>query len=268
MCHEPDAHPPGLPPGIRRAPIAGGALETHELVLSTADGNRLRAFAARPSVATRRGVLIFPDWRGLSVFYEELALRLAEAGYEAIAFDYFGRTAGTDPHPAEFDQMPHIAAVSPATVALDAAAAAAYLRSPAAGEVGELATIGFCFGGRHSLLQSLPDASTGPHAIVAFYGQLGPDPAGRPGPLAAADGFVRPILGLYGGADGSIPVGQVEELDRTLTRTGLSHELHVYPRATHSFFDRRRSEFAEEAEDAWRRLLDFLGHHVPPASAG
>ena len=52
------------------------------------------------------GVVILPDVRGLYRFYEELALRFAERGHAAIAFDYFGRTAGVDKRPDDWDYMP------------------------------------------------------------------------------------------------------------------------------------------------------------------
>ena len=65
-----------------------------DLVLEAADGNRFAAFAAMPEEPGRVGVVILPDVRGLYRFYEELALRFAERGYAAVAFDYFGRTAG------------------------------------------------------------------------------------------------------------------------------------------------------------------------------
>ena len=39
-------------------------------------------------------MVILPDVRGLYRFYEELALRFAERGIAAVAFDYFGRTGG------------------------------------------------------------------------------------------------------------------------------------------------------------------------------
>ena len=97
--------------------MAGGALETRDLVLTAPDGNRLRAFEARAPHPTGGGVVIFPDWRGLGQFYEELAMRFAEAGYDAVAFDYFGRSAGTDPHPADFDQTPHLAKTTPEGIA-------------------------------------------------------------------------------------------------------------------------------------------------------
>ena len=48
-------------------------------------------------------MLILPDVRGLFTFYEELALRFAEAGVAALAIDYFGRTAGTAARGADFD---------------------------------------------------------------------------------------------------------------------------------------------------------------------
>ncbi len=265
MCHEPNSGPPDLPSDLRPVPIAGGAIETHDLVLTASDGNRFRAFEARAAQPKGAGIVIFPDWKGLGHFYEELAMRFAETGYDAIAFDYFGRTAGPEPHPQDFDQMPHVSKTTPETVALDAAAAADHLR--AGGRVRVLAALGFCFGGRHALFQELPDSSIQPAAVVSFYGSLGPDRSGAPGPLAVADRFMRPLLGNYGGRDDGIPVAQVEELDRVLTAAGVPHDLKIYPRATHSFFDRRRDEFREEADDAWRRTLGFLEQSLTPPSA-
>ncbi len=46
------------------------------------------------------------------------------------------------------------------------------------------------------------------------------------------------------------------------TEAGLDHEIHVYPGAPHSFFDRRYEEHAEACEDAWRRMLGFLERHL------
>ena len=57
------------------------------------DGNSFAAFA-RADEPAEVGVVILPDVRGLYRFYEELALRFAERGIAAVAFDYFGRTAG------------------------------------------------------------------------------------------------------------------------------------------------------------------------------
>jgi carboxymethylenebutenolidase len=68
-----------------------------------------------------------------------------------------------------------------------------------------------------------------------------------------------PLLGLFGGADGNIPQEQVDAFDRALTDAGVEHEIHVYPGAPHSFFDRRQEDYAEASADAWERILGFLG---------
>lgn len=81
---------------------------SHEdLVLAAADGNRFAAFLATPDDEPKAGVVILPDVRGVHRFYEELALRFAERGYAAIAIDYFGRTAGIEKRPNDWDYMTH-----------------------------------------------------------------------------------------------------------------------------------------------------------------
>ena len=86
MCFDLDSAPP--------IPVIAGAAVSHERVtLGADDGNTFAAFVAEPEDPTRVGIAILPDVRGLYRFYEELALRLAERGYAAVAFDYFGRTA-------------------------------------------------------------------------------------------------------------------------------------------------------------------------------
>ena len=96
MCFDLDSRPP-------ITPIAGGAMDHEHLTLTCADGNQLAAFRARASAPTGAGILILPDVRGLHPYYEELALRFAEAGVDAVAIDYFGRTAGVEPRDADFE---------------------------------------------------------------------------------------------------------------------------------------------------------------------
>src|ERR671920_576193 len=101
MCFDLDSRPP-------IAPIAGGALDSTELTLEAADGNRFRAFRARATTSSGAGMIILPDVRGLHPYYEELALRFAEVGVDALAIDYFGRTAGASPRGDAFEHMPHV----------------------------------------------------------------------------------------------------------------------------------------------------------------
>jgi carboxymethylenebutenolidase len=81
---------------------------------------------------------------------------------------------------------------------------------------------------------------------------------GAPAPLEVAPDIRCPVLGLFGGTDEAIPPDQVEAFDRALGQGGIEHEIHVYPGAPHSFFDRKYDEHAEACEDAWRRVLGFL----------
>src|SRR6187399_3731982 len=110
MCFELDSSPP-IPV------IAGAAVSHDDLVLEARDGNRFAAFLATPEEPSGIGVVILPDVRGLYRFYEELALRFAERGHAAVAFDYFGRTAGADKRDDEFPYPDHVAQTTPETIA-------------------------------------------------------------------------------------------------------------------------------------------------------
>src|SRR4029453_19513659 len=140
--HDDDSAPP-----IPR--IVGAAVSHDDLVLEAADGNRFAAFAATPDRPARAGVVVLPGVRGLVRFYEELALRFAERGIAAVAFDYFGRTAGVERRGEDFEYRPHVDQTTPQGVQADVAASIAYLREHGARKI---FTVGFRFGGpRHSL---------------------------------------------------------------------------------------------------------------------
>lgn len=252
MCFELDSLPP--------VPVIGGAAVSHDdLVLQAADGTELAAFAAAPDSTLGVGVVVLPDVRGLYRFYEEVALRLAERGYPAVAIDYFGRTAGVGKRGDDFPYREHVDQTTPEGVQADVGAGVAYLRSPAADSCRSVFTVGFCFGGRHSWL-----AAAAGHDLagaVGFYGRPGPGADGSPGPVQRAAEIAAPILGLMGGADQAITAQDVDEFDRALDAAGVEHELVTYDGAPHSFFDRRYEEHAEASEDAWQRVLAFLDRH-------
>jgi carboxymethylenebutenolidase len=249
MCFDADSLPP-----IPR--ISGAAIEHRDLVLEAADGNRFAAFAAFPAEATSSGVVIFPDVRGLYRFYEELALRLAEREYAAVAFDYFGRTAGVAKRDEDFEYMPHVEETTTESVQADAAAAIAWLRSPEGGGSSVVSALGFCFGGRNAWLGAA--SGHGLAGAIGFYGRPGLGRDGSPGPTQRVSEIGCPILGLQAGADQNITTEDNAAFDVALTEAGVDHEIVTYPGAPHSFFDRKQEEFAAESEDAWQRVLAFL----------
>ena len=252
MCFDVDSSPP-----IPR--ISGAAVSHHELELEAADGNRFAAFAALPDEAGGAGVVVLPDVRGLYRFYEEVALRLAEHGYAAVAFDYFGRTAGSSKRGDDFEYTPHVEQTTPEGVQQDVAAAVAYLRSPAGGSCERVFTLGFCFGGRNSWLAAA--SGHGLAGAVGFYGRPGPGRDGSPGPIQRASEIACPLLALQAGADANITAADNAAFDEALTAAGVEHEVVTYSGAPHGFFDRKQEEFAAESEDAWNRVLAFLDRH-------
>jgi carboxymethylenebutenolidase len=252
MCFEWDSAPP-IPP------ISGGApVRSEDVVLEAADGTRLAAFAALPDDRARVGIVVLPDVRGLYRFYEELALRFAERGYAAVAFDYFGRSAGVGKRDDDFPYMDHVAQTTPEGIQQDVRAAVEYLR---AGGCDVVLTVGFCFGGRNSWL-----AAAGGHGIagaVGFYGSTG-ERNGAPGPIQRAAELEAPILALQAGGDANILPEHNAAFEEALTAAGVEHELVVYDGAPHSFFDRRFEEYAAQSADAWQRVLAFVERHTPP----
>jgi carboxymethylenebutenolidase len=238
MCHDDSSVAPS-------APDAGAAATHADLRLVAADGNEFAGYAARAAAPTGAGIVVLPDVRGLHRFYRDLAVRFAEIGLDAVAIDYFGRTAGIGDRSEGFEYMPHVQQTTPDGVAADVAAAVAYLRSPEGGGVSRVFTVGFCFGGGYSWRQSAdqPDLA----GAIGFYGR--PERA-----MDVVDRMRAPLLMLVAGADANIPVADVE----ALAKAAPAADLHVYEGAPHSFFDRTFAEHAEACDDAWRRIQRFV----------
>src|SRR5436189_963214 len=140
MCVDNDSYPP-IPP------IAGGSAGGQDLRLTSSDSTRFMAYAARASEPTGAGMIVIPDVRGLHAYYKELADRFAEVGVDAVAIDFFARTAPSEDRGESFDFMAHVPQTKPETLQADIAAAAAYLRAADGGQVHRLYSVGFCFGG-------------------------------------------------------------------------------------------------------------------------
>jgi carboxymethylenebutenolidase len=241
-------------------PIAGGAgdVRSERLILAASDGNRLRAFEARAADPDAPAVVILPDVRGLHPFYEDLALRFAQAGVHAVAFDYFGRTAGVGDRGDDFAYRSHPDRARADELGRDAAAAIARARSTAAGADRDVFTIGFCFGGRMSF--NLAARAPGLAGVIGFYGwPAASDERDPESPISLVPAFGCPVLGLFGSADQGIPRESVDAFRVALREAAVPNEIVVYEGAPHSFFDRVFTEHRDACDDAWRRVLAFVG---------
>jgi carboxymethylenebutenolidase len=261
MCFDLDSAPP-IPAA------AGMVVEREPLILSAADGNRFKAFHTRPAKPTGKAIVILPDVRGLHHYYEELALRFAEAGVEAIAIDYFGRTAGTGERDDSFDSAPHVAQTTWDGLAADIVAAAAFLRDrgglravgAAAPKRPAIFVTGFCMGGRNAFLSAT--LGLGLAGVIGFYGWPGgPARNDTPAPTEVVAQFDCPVLGIFGGADQGIPVAVVQAFREALAAARVESDIVVEPDAPHSFFDRKQTEFQAQSDDAWARVRRFIDTH-------
>ena len=276
MCFDYDAIPP-------EPPETGVPVEGSRVILTSTDATPFAAFEAWALEPSGGAVVILPDIRGLFAYYERLAERFAGLGLDAVAIDYFGRTAGTEPRGADFDFRAHVAQTTPETVAADIEAAIDHLgRRRGARRV---VTVGFCFGGSYSFLQAANPRLVGPRderadqtparndaepatgaarlvGVIGFYGGMRPRVPGGPTPISEAPKARVPVLGLFGGADSSIPPEHVEAFAAGLGQAGVEHTVHTYPGAPHSFFDRSHHDHAAECADAWRRMLAFIRRHT------
>jgi carboxymethylenebutenolidase len=258
MCFDHDSRPP-------IAPIAGGALDGALVDVVARDGNRFAAFRARPASPSGAAVVILPDVRGLHPYYEELALRFAERGVDALAIDWFGRTAGAARRDADFEYMPHVAQTTWSGISTDIEAAVATLRGePGSDDQRPVAVfvIGFCMGGRMSFLAATQGLELA--GVIGLYGTLaGPWRNDAPAPLDMVASIASPVLGLFGGADQAIAADDVTAFDAALATAGVDHRIVTYPDAPHSFFDRKAAEFADASVAAWDEIVTFIEARTP-----
>ena len=256
MCFDLDSHPP-------IAPIAGGALDSTRVELTADDGNRFAAFRAGAAKLAGAAILVLPDVRGLHPYYEELALRFAEHGVDALAIDYFGRTAGPKARNETFDYKPHVEATTWSGLQADIRAGVAHLGSADGRPGASLFTVGFCFGGRLAFLSAT--LGLGLAGVIGFYGRpLGPHASGQPAPADVAGSMRGGVLGLFGGADPGIPTTDVAAFEAALTTVGVDHRIVSYEGAPHSFFDRKAADFADASAAAWAEITGFIKARVGP----
>lgn len=245
MCFDHDSEPP----------VAAGdrAITPNDFTLTAVDNNEFMAFEAYGEESSPAAIVVLPDVRGLFQFYKDLAARFAQAGNDAIAIDYFGRTAGLGERSNDWDFWPHVEQTTQEGVREDVSAAVSRLRE--ADPDRAVFTVGFCFGGSNSWHQAANGLDL--NGVVGFYGRPGSVDEG--GPIGRVGEMTCPVLALMGGDDPGIPVEAVNDFEVALTGSGVTNEVVIYPGAPHSFFDRKYQEFAKESSDAWERMLAFIG---------
>jgi carboxymethylenebutenolidase len=237
----------------------------HEDVGFDSGGQRVSAFLARPKKPGRRpSVIVIHEIFGVTDHIKDVAARLALAGYNALAVNYFTREGKPPETSGDFQPlMQFVGKIPDSQIMADTKAAVAYLQQrPDATE--KVGIVGFCWGGRNAMLS----ASLVPQldAAVGYYGRLRVNPPTElmpKGPLDLVDLTVVPIMAHFGATDGSIPIADVNTFREALKQRGRTAEIYVYEGAGHAFNnDTRPSYNATAAKLAWKRTLAWFDQYL------
>jgi carboxymethylenebutenolidase len=238
-------------------------LEAGEVQIPVADG-QLPAYRARPAAGGPFPVvLVVQEIFGVHEHIKDICRRFAKLGYLAIAPELYARQGDV----SKIADMREIIAkvvskVPDAQVMSDLDATVAWAKKTGRGGTAKLGITGFCWGGRIVWLYAAhnPDLKAG----VAWYGRLAgqADELHPKNPLDVVGSLKAPVLGLYGGADTGIPNETVEQMRKALQDAHRPAEIVVYPDTPHAFHaDYRPSYRQEQAQDGWKRLLEWFQKH-------
>nr|WP_315489012.1 dienelactone hydrolase family protein [uncultured Rhodoferax sp.] len=216
-------------------------------------------------------ILVVQEIFGVHEYIADTCRRFAKAGYLAIAPDLFARQGDASKYSDVSKLIAEVVSKVPDAQVMADLDGAVQWAAENGGNTKRLGVTGFCWGGRITWLYS--EHSKNVKAGVAWYGRLvGAASAITPKhPVQLAASLKAPVLGLYGGQDGGIPLTTVNEMKDALAAAGTkgnkaakASEFVVYPQAPHAFHaDYRPSYRKEAAEDGFQRALEwFKGHGV------
>jgi carboxymethylenebutenolidase len=262
---------PWLPQGYARIvqPIASTTISTDtkglvagEVKIQTMTGP-VPAYRAMPEKGGKVPVvLVVQEIFGVHEHIKDVCRRFAKLGYFAISVELYFRqgdvTKFTDNQEIFAKVVNH---VPDSQVMSDLDAAVVYAESTGRADTARLGVTGFCWGGRITWTYCAHNPKV--LAGVAWYGRL-VAPARAPlqpaYPVELAPHLKAPVLGLYGGADASIPVEHVEQMRVALKAANDSvSNIVVYDGAPHAFCADYRPNYRKEAaEDGWKRMQDWF----------
>ena len=236
----------------------------------TVGGFQVPAYRAAPAGKTGLPVvLVIQEIFGVHEYIADTCRRFAKAGYLAIAPELYARQGD----PAMYGEMAKLMAevvskVPDAQVMADLDGAVQWAAAHG-GDAARIGITGFCWGGRITWLYAEQSPNVG--AGVAWYGRLVGNPSALTPkhPVELAASLKAPVLGLYGGQDGGIPLTTVNQMKDALAEAGdkgnkaaKGSRFVVYPDAPHAFHaDYRPSYRKAAAEDGWAQALEWFKAH-------
>jgi len=229
-----------------------------EITIDTDDG-AMAAFEALPEGEAKGAVVVVQEAFGVTSHICDVAQRLADDGWRALAPSFFHRQGSPV---IDYDDlasvMPVMGQLTEAGLRTDLEASFDYLGTPNE----KIGVVGFCMGGTVTFYA----ATLRPlGAAVTFYGG-GVDVGrfGLPPLVELAPHLQTPWLGCYGDLDKGISVESVEQLRAAAAKAPVPTEVVRYPDADHGFHcDDRPAVFnPTAAHDAWERTLQWFDQHL------
>jgi carboxymethylenebutenolidase len=211
----------------------------------------VRGYLVRPAKATGKvaGVVVVHENRGLNPYIEDVARRVAKAGFVALAPDGLtsvGGYPGNDEKGRELQQK-----VDPQKLMNDFFAAVEFLMKSDL-TTGKVGITGFCYGGGvcNAAAVAYPELA----AAVPFYGR---QPRAEDVPRIKA-----PILLHYAELDTGINAGW-PAYEAALKANGKTYEAHIYPGVNHGFHNDSTPRYDEAAAKlAWDRTVAWFKRHL------
>jgi len=212
---------------------------------------KIRGYRARPAGATGKlsGVVVVHENRGLNPYIEDVARRLAVAGFVALAPDgltSLGGYPGTDDEGKVMQKT-----LDKTKLRWDFIAAFEHLRSDE-NSTGKVGVVGFCYGGgvSNAMAVRLPELA----AAVPFYGRQ---------PTAEEVAKIKaPLLLHYAGLDKRINAGW-PDYEKALKAHNKEYTAHIYPEVNHGFHNDTTARYDEAAAKlAWQRTIDFFNQKL------
>lgn len=232
----------------------GGSQEESQLTISRGewdvDGVTMSGYLARLSGGERRpAVIVISENRGLNAHIEDVARRMAQEGFLALAPDILSPVGGT---PSDVDRAREMmGALNPEETLPRLAGAVPFLAEHPE-STGKVGAIGFCWGGGYA--NQLAAAGTSLNAAVPYYGRQ----------IASEDvpNITAPLCLHYAGDDERVNAG-IAEYEAALQANNKPYELYMYEGAQHAFNNDTSERYNKEAADlAWSRTIAFLNRHL------
>jgi carboxymethylenebutenolidase len=226
-------------------PKSTGAPARQNVTFPSAGGTA-HGYLALPPSGHGPGVIVIQEWWGLTDHIADVADRLAQEGFVALAPDLYG---GNVAH--ESDEALRMMLALPVARGVELLSGAVdHLLSLPEVTSDTVGAVGFCMGGGFVLYLAAADPRVS--AAVPFYGVI-------QGELPDFSGLKAQIQGHYGELDESIPVAGLDALAKHIQdQSGITPDLRLYP-ANHAFFNDGRPVYdADSATRAWASTVPFL----------